>query len=118
MAGKTLVIGLELGDGRLLYQWANEGHLPALAARRDRGEQFASLPIVTAPDGTIVRLGDVAQITDGFDEDAEEFASWDGHSAVMIDVFRVGDQKVLDLVLSSNRDVNIAEKPIGVLRRC
>jgi predicted AlkP superfamily phosphohydrolase/phosphomutase len=37
MAGKTLAIGLELGDGRLLYQWANEGHLPALAALIDAG---------------------------------------------------------------------------------
>jgi predicted AlkP superfamily phosphohydrolase/phosphomutase len=34
---KILVIGLELGDGRLLYQWAEEGHLPALAALIDAG---------------------------------------------------------------------------------
>ncbi|MGH6913826.1 MAG: alkaline phosphatase family protein, partial [Geminicoccales bacterium] len=35
--GKTLVIGLELGDGRLLYQWAEEGHLPTCARLIDAG---------------------------------------------------------------------------------
>lgn len=35
--GKTLVIGLELGDGRLVQQWAATGHLPALAALIERG---------------------------------------------------------------------------------
>jgi predicted AlkP superfamily phosphohydrolase/phosphomutase len=37
MVGKTLVVGWELGDGRLLYHWAKEGHLPALAALIDTG---------------------------------------------------------------------------------
>ena len=35
--GGILVIGLELGDGRFLHQWAEEGHLPALAALIDAG---------------------------------------------------------------------------------
>jgi predicted AlkP superfamily phosphohydrolase/phosphomutase len=34
---KTLVIGLELGDGRLVHQWAAAGHLPALAALIEDG---------------------------------------------------------------------------------
>lgn len=36
-SGKTLVIGLELGDGRLIQEWAREGHLPAFAALRRAG---------------------------------------------------------------------------------
>jgi predicted AlkP superfamily phosphohydrolase/phosphomutase len=35
--GRTLVIGLELGDGRLLHEWAAAGHLPTLAALIDAG---------------------------------------------------------------------------------
>jgi predicted AlkP superfamily phosphohydrolase/phosphomutase len=35
--GRTLVIGLELGDGRLLHQWSAAGHLPTLAALMDAG---------------------------------------------------------------------------------
>ena len=40
MAGsghRVLVIGLELGDGRLLHDWALAGHLPRLRALRDEG---------------------------------------------------------------------------------
>jgi predicted AlkP superfamily phosphohydrolase/phosphomutase len=29
--GKALVVGLELGDGRLVYEWAKAGHLPMFA---------------------------------------------------------------------------------------
>ncbi len=36
-AGKTLLIGLELGDGRLIEKWARSGHLPVLAALRSAG---------------------------------------------------------------------------------
>lgn len=35
--GKTLVVGLELGDGRLLREWAAAGHLPTLAGLIERG---------------------------------------------------------------------------------
>jgi predicted AlkP superfamily phosphohydrolase/phosphomutase len=35
--GKVLVIGLELGDGRLLHDWAEAGRLPALKALIDEG---------------------------------------------------------------------------------
>lgn len=60
--------------------------------RRDYGHEFSALPIITTNEGAVVRLGDIATIEDGFDEDQERFASWDGHPAVMIEVFRVGDQ--------------------------
>jgi predicted AlkP superfamily phosphohydrolase/phosphomutase len=36
-AGRTLVIGLELGDGRLIERWGREGHLPTLAGIRSAG---------------------------------------------------------------------------------
>ena len=61
------------------------------------GEEFERLVVVTREDGTRVLLGDVARVRDGFDED-EVFARFDGHPAVLIQVFRVGDQRVLDLV--------------------
>ncbi len=60
--------------------------------RRDYGSQFAQLPVITAADGTVVRLGDIASVTDGFDDDSENFASWDGKPAVLIEIYRVGKQ--------------------------
>ncbi|HYZ25494.1 MAG TPA: alkaline phosphatase family protein [Geminicoccaceae bacterium] len=35
--GRILVIGLELGDGRLVYEWAKAGHLPTIAALIEDG---------------------------------------------------------------------------------
>lgn len=34
---RTLVIGLDVGDGRLLREWAQRGHLPVLASLIERG---------------------------------------------------------------------------------
>ncbi|MGH6943840.1 MAG: alkaline phosphatase family protein, partial [Geminicoccaceae bacterium] len=34
---KTLVVGLELGDGRLIAEWSRDGHLPALGALQANG---------------------------------------------------------------------------------
>jgi multidrug efflux pump subunit AcrB len=61
------------------------------------GEDFERLVILTRPDGTRLLLGDVANVVDGFDEN-EQWARFDGDRSVMVQVFRVGDQKVLDLV--------------------
>ena len=61
------------------------------------GGEFESLVVLTRDDGTRVLLGDVANVIDGFvDEDV--YARFDGQTAVMIQVYRIGDQKVLDLV--------------------
>jgi multidrug efflux pump subunit AcrB len=65
--------------------------LVRMKERRDYGRQFEDIPIVTANDGTDVRLGDIATIVDGF-EDVDRFATYDGKPAVMLNVYRVGEQ--------------------------
>lgn len=37
-AAKTLIIGLDVGDGSLILEWARRGHLPTLASLLDRGD--------------------------------------------------------------------------------
>lgn len=66
--------------------------------RRDYGSQFAELPIITADDGTVVRLRDMARIKDGFDEESERFLFWNGMPAVKMDVYRIGNQTPLNVV--------------------
>jgi multidrug efflux pump subunit AcrB len=61
------------------------------------GEEFEDIVVLTRRDGTRLLLGEIATIVDGFEEDPR-FARFDGENAVLIQVFRVGDQKVLDLV--------------------
>ncbi|MCA8941751.1 MAG: efflux RND transporter permease subunit, partial [Planctomycetes bacterium] len=56
--------------------------------------EFEDFVLWTRPDGSVLRLGDVATVIDGF-EDTEEFARFDGEPAVLIDIFRIGDQDAL-----------------------
>ena len=60
-------------------------------------EEFERIVVVTRSDGTRLLLGEVADVIDGFEED-DQYATFDGAPAVLIRVYRIGDQKVLDLV--------------------
>ena len=59
--------------------------------RKDYGHEFGKIPIITANDGTQVLLEDIADIKDGFEE-TDIAATYNGKPAVMIDVYRIGDQ--------------------------
>ena len=59
--------------------------------RRDLGPEFAALPIITTPDGSVVRLEDLGTVTDGF-EDTDLFARYNNQPAVLLNIYRVGDQ--------------------------
>ena len=61
-----------------------------------RGEEFEQVVLRTKPDGTRLFLGDVAHVVDKFAE-TDQSARFDGIPAVLIQVFRVGDQNVLDV---------------------
>ncbi len=59
--------------------------------RRDLGAEFAALPIITTPEGSVVRLEDLGTISDGF-EDTDLFARYNNQPAVLLNIYRVGDQ--------------------------
>ncbi|HIL81515.1 MAG TPA: efflux RND transporter permease subunit [Myxococcales bacterium] len=63
------------------------------------GEEYENIVVRSGADGTRLKLGDVATVIDGF-EDNERSATFGGEPAVMIGVYRVGDQKVLNLARS------------------
>jgi multidrug efflux pump subunit AcrB len=60
-------------------------------------EEFERIVVHTREDGTRLLLGEVAEVVDGF-EDEDRWAHFDGEPAVLIQVSRVGEQRVLDLV--------------------
>ena len=60
------------------------------------GEEYENLPLLTRPDGTRIYLRDVATVIDGF-EDLAVSARFDGRPAVMVKVFRVGDQNAISI---------------------
>ncbi|MBT8468335.1 MAG: efflux RND transporter permease subunit, partial [Deltaproteobacteria bacterium] len=62
--------------------------------RRDRGNEFGNIVLLSQPDGSQVRVRDVAAVRDGFREIDKE-ATYNGKPAVMINVFRVGSETPL-----------------------
>lgn len=60
------------------------------------GDEFEKIVVLTRNDGTKVYLGDIADVVDGF-EDSDLLSRFDGQRAVMLQVFRVGGQHVLEL---------------------
>lgn len=65
--------------------------------RNYRRADFESIVLLTRPGGASVRLGDVARIHDGFRDD-DLIMRYNGKPASFVQVFRVGDEKVLDVV--------------------
>jgi multidrug efflux pump subunit AcrB len=64
--------------------------------RRYVGHEYASIVILTSPDGTEVTLDEIATIRDGFEE-TDQFGLFDGLPAAMAKVYRVGDQKPTEI---------------------
>jgi multidrug efflux pump subunit AcrB len=61
-----------------------------------RGNEYESLVLRTRPDGTRLRLGDVATVVDGFAE-TDQAARFDGETTVLVSVFRTGEQSALEI---------------------
>jgi multidrug efflux pump subunit AcrB len=82
--------------------------LVRMMERRDFGHEFAKIPIITTADGTKILLEDIAVIHDDFEEISVS-SSFNGQPAVMIDVFRVGEQtpiSVSDAVRPVVQEIN------------
>ena len=61
-----------------------------------RGAEFEDLALWTRPDGSRLRLGDVATVVDGFEETDQE-ARFDVEPTMLVSVFRTGDQSALEI---------------------
>ena len=65
-------------------------------AKREVGEDFETIPLIARLDGTIVTLGDVAEIRDGFvDEDI--VATVNGEPAVFVRIDAAEQQSIVDM---------------------
>lgn len=64
--------------------------------RRDTGGEFEQVIVLSQPDGTEVRLGQIAQVIDGF-SDTDVEAYFNGKRAVKVQVYRVGDQTPIEV---------------------
>ncbi len=80
-----------------------------------RGKEFESLVLRSRPDGTHLRLGDVATVIDGFAE-TDQSAQFDAEPTVIVQVYRVGDQNALDITQKVKAYINEAQQrlPDGI----
>ena len=83
--------------------------------QRYRGTEFEDVVVLTRADGTRVHLRDVGQVIDGF-EDNDVAARFDGKPAVLVQVYRTGDENVLDVTDAVHDYVKEAEAwlPVGI----
>jgi HAE1 family hydrophobic/amphiphilic exporter-1 len=70
-----------------------------------RGEEFERIPILSLSDGTVIRLGDVASVKDGFEE-TDVKARFNGKPAALIRVSRTDSQ---DTIAISNTAIKYIE---------
>ena len=70
--------------------------------RRDFASQFGDLPVLSTPDGTQIRLADIAEIRDGFEESERE-AYFDGKRAVDMSVYSSETQSPLEVARAVRR---------------
>lgn len=59
-------------------------------------DEFESIVVKSNADGSILRLGDIAVIQDGFTEDAVK-TRFNGKPAALVQVYRIGDQSALEV---------------------
>ncbi len=83
--------------------------------RKDWAREFAKIPIITTANGSVVLLGDIATVRDGF-ADVERWATFNGRRAVGLGVYRVGSQTPIEVSEASRRAMEEIERelPAGV----
>lgn len=80
-----------------------------------RGAEFADIVLITRPDGTHIRIGDVATVVDGFTDTVTEM-NFGGQKSVELMVYEVGRQSPLDISAKVERYVEAkqSELPPGI----
>lgn len=72
--------------------------------RKDLAREYVNVPIISDRDGSRLLLGEIAEISEGF-SDSNEKAVFKGLPAVEVKVYRVGDQKPIQVADATKRRV-------------
>ena len=83
--------------------------------QRYTGEQLAELPLITMADGTLIRLGQIADVIDGF-QDTDIVTRFNGKPAAMVQVNRTSSEDIIAISDTVHRYVETARDrmPAGV----
>lgn len=94
VAGTVGQTALELAGGAV--KTAGGEVLLRTSERRDEAAEFANIPVLSAETGTRIRLDDIADVRDDFAE-TDESATFQDLPAVMVKVYRTGDQTPIEV---------------------
>jgi len=89
---------------------AGESILLRAKGRNYTRQDFENIIVVSARTGARVRLADIARIDDGF-RDQDLIVRYNGKPAAIVQVFRVGEEKVLDVVRKVERYIETTLTP-------
>ena len=89
VAQRVRATSIEIPGGNLETQGGDI--LLRVSERRHWAKEFATIPLITTADGSVLYLGEVAKIIDTFEE-RDRYATYNGKRAVGIEVYRVGEQ--------------------------
>ncbi len=73
-----------------------------------RGREFEDLVLISRPDGTHLRLGEVARVVDGF-ADTDQMSRFQGKPALVLQVYRTGDQAALEIAENVHSYIETAQ---------
>ncbi len=103
VAARIRQVSIELPGGSLKTDGGEI--LVRVKERRDLAAEYSDIPIITHSDGSRVRLGDIADIRDGFSE-SNNYASFNGKPAVLVEVHRIGNQKPIDVASAAKKRID------------
>lgn len=111
--GKLQAYGLSLSDvesavnlnssSPLIAVMSNESSYLQLKASKQAymKEDFAAIPLLTTNDGRNIRLGDVADILDTYDDDSASLSRFQGHNSIAVQVITTGQDDISDTVVAA-----------------
>jgi len=78
-------------------------------------EEFRRIPVLSKPDGTIIRLGDLAVVRESF-EDLDIGGQFNGKPAALVSIFKTPDEDTIKIVKAVRRYVETkrTELPAGI----
>lgn len=113
IADKIRATSVEMAGGSVRTQSGEV--LLRTAEKRYGAAEFEALPLLTGSTGTELTLGQIARIRETFEE-TDEQAYWEDEPALMLKVFRTGDQTPIEVaaVVREHLDRLEDELPPGV----
>ncbi len=83
--------------------------LVRLNERRLYANEFLNIPIVTTDNGSVIKLGNIATITDGFSED-QILTTYNGKLAISLDIYRSGNQTPMEVSEAAKETIDAFNK--------